>query len=315
MRSAIVSTVTTIALAALSGPLSTANAASAGHACSQTTRSAFTACQFDNLDNFWIADGKCRNIADSGDREDCFKENRSALKEGRKSCGEVRDARADLCDDLGEAPYDPAFEPSQFVNPADIGGSVAPNPYFPLIRGRSMIYRSATENVTVTITDEVKLFNGVPCAVVLDNVVENGQLTEGTTDWFAQDIHGNVWYCGENTQEFVDGLPVNMDGSFQAGTDGAKPGIVMKAAPMVGDVYRQEFDLGNAEDAAEIVSLAGSATTPVASCASTCLVTEETTALEPDALENKFYRAGVGFILQINVGTGERSELVQVIDH
>ena len=54
---------------------------------------------------------------------------------------------------------------------------------------------------------------------------------------------GNVWYCGEAVQDFENGELVSLDGSFKAGVDGAKPGILMKAAPMIGDVYRQEFDL------------------------------------------------------------------------
>jgi hypothetical protein len=130
----------------------------------------------------------------------------------------------------------------------------------------------------------------------------------------AQDIEGNVWYCGEGTAEYEDGLPVNTDGSFQADVDGARPGILMRAAPAVGDVYRQEFALGEAEDAATIVSLHGSANTPAASCQGDCLVTSETTALEPGAKEKKFYKPGVGEIQSIDLDTGAKTRLIQIID-
>lgn len=288
----------------------TSSAAPQERACSRTAAVAETACIYDVLDTFWIATGKCKNYADADDREDCFAELKNTPREGRRDCRDQKEARLDLCDDLGEAPYDPPFEPSLFVNPDDIGGAVAPNPLYPLIAGQIRRFRANDEEITVTTTHDVALIAGVPCRIVLDTVRVSGEVTEDTVDWFAQDIYGNVWYCGESTAEYEDGKPVSVDGSFKAGTDGAKPGIVMKAAPAVGDVYRQEFDLGNAEDAAEVISLTGSATVPAASCASTCLVTEETTALSPDVLENKYYKPGVGVILEVNLETGERTELI-----
>jgi hypothetical protein len=284
-------------------------------ACSTTTRDAHAACLYDSLDSYWIADGKCINELDSSDRIACLKEAKTALQDASASCSDQRDARADLCGKFGEAPYDPRFEPSQFVNPLDIGRTVNPNPWFPLIPGREMLYKSPSEVVRVTMTNKVKLIDGVPCLVVLDRVEVDGALAESTIDWFAQDLQGNVWYCGESTAEYEDGVPVNVSGSFQADVDGARPGLFAKAVPVVGDIYRQEFDLGNAEDVAEVLSLSGSATAPFASCTYTCLVTKETTPLEPDALEHKYYMPGVGFILQIKPATGERLELVSVISN
>ncbi len=284
-------------------------------ACSVTTRSAYAACLYEGLDNYWIASGKCSNELDSSDRNTCLDEARTELQSGNNSCSAQRAARTDLCDTLGEAPYDPPFEPSQFVNPLEIGHSVAPNPWFPLLAGRTLIYKSPGEVVNVTFTNKVKMINNVPCLVVIDRVEVNGALAENTIDWFAQDVQGNVWYCGETTAEYEDNVPVNINGSFQADVNGARPGLFAKAVPVIGEVYRQEFDLGNAEDVAEVLSLTGSATSPVASCRNTCLVTKETTPLAPDLLEHKYYKAGVGFILQIKPSTGERLELVQVINN
>lgn len=283
-------------------------------ACSNTTRAAFTACLNEALDDFWIGNGKCQNDSDSGDRAECFKDNRESLRELAQECRDQRDARGDLCDALGEAPYDPEFEPGMIVNPDDIGGVVAPNPWLPLIAGRTMVYESPDERIEVTVTHETKIVNGVPCRVVRDTVTEDGEILEDTLDWLAQDIYGNVWYCGEATAEYEDGFPVETEGSFEAGSDGARPGLLMKSAPAVGDVYRQEFDLGNAEDAAEVVNLNGSAEADVASCDSDCLVTLEFTPLSPDAAENKYYKPGVGQILEVDLRTGERTELVEVIN-
>ncbi len=282
--------------------------------CSHTATVAYTACVYEVLDDYWIATGKCKNTADVTERAQCLSDLKGFPREGREECLDQKDARRDLCEDLGEAPYDPPFEPSLFVNPADIGGSVAPNPYLPIIAGRTLVYKNDDETVTVKVTGDIKLISGVPCAVVSDIVTVNGQVVEDTIDWFAQDLQGNVWYCGELVRDFEDGELVSLDGSFKAGVDGAKPGILMKAAPMVEDTYRLEFDLGNAEDTAEVLSVSGSATTPAFSCAGTCLITEDTTPLSPDALENKYYAPGVGLILEVKPETGERLELIQIID-
>lgn len=283
-------------------------------ACSSTATVAQTACIYEVLDDFWIATGKCKNLADLSARGECLADLKNFPKEGRQECHAQKEARLDLCEDLGEAPYDPPFEPSLFVNPADIGGSVAPNPYLPIIAGRTLVYQDGDETVTVKVTGDIKLISGVPCAVISDIVEVDGQVVENTIDWFAQDLQGNVWYCGEAVQDFEDGELVSLDGSFKAGVDGAKPGILMKAAPMVEDTYRLEFDLGNAEDTAEVLSLTGSATTPAFSCAGTCLITEDTSPLSPDALENKYYAPGVGLILETKPGTSARLELIQIID-
>jgi hypothetical protein len=142
-------------------------------------------------------------------------------------------------------------------------------------------------------------------------VTTNGVPTEDTLDWFAQDTSGNVWYFGESTHELADGLISTIDGTFMAGVEGAQPGIVMEAHPAIGDFYRQEFDLGNAEDFAEVVALSASVTVPFGSFTN-CLDTRETTPLEPDLHEHKFYAAGVGNVLETDEDTGARTELLQV---
>jgi hypothetical protein len=144
---------------------------------------------------------------------------------------------------------------------------------------------------------------------------EDGEVMEDTDDWFAQDTDGNVWYFGEISKEYEDGELVGIEGSWKAGEDGAKPGILMKAVPQVGEVYRQEFLLGEAEDMGEVLSLTGSAVVPAASCSEDCAVIKDFTPLEPDADEDKYYAPGIGLILEVdNEDGGERVELVELID-
>ena len=264
------------------------------------------------MDDFWIAIGNCNNLSNPNARAECKSAARVALNESREECDAQFEAREDLCEALGEAPYDPQINPAAFVNPADIGITIAPNPYFPLIRGRTRIYKSATQTVTVTVTDATKVILGVTCAVIHDVVEDNGEVIEDTKDWYAQDISGNVWYFGEIVQDFEDGELVSIEGSFTAGVNGAKAGLIMKARLAVGDVYRQEFSLNNAEDVARVLSLTGSARVPAARCNRTCLVTRDFTPLEPGVFERKYYAPGVGSILEVNPTTGKRLEIVEI---
>jgi hypothetical protein len=192
---------------------------------------------------------------------------------------------------------------------------VIDNPYFPLVPGKTFIYEGQTaqglEHDEFSVTRKTKVILGVTCIEVRDTVKINGELTEETLDWFAQDKAGNVWYFGENTHELVGGLITTINGTFTGGVDGAKPGIVMEAQPAIGDFYRQEFDLGNAEDFAEVASLSESVTVPFGSFTN-CLKTIETTPLETDLLEHKFYAPGVGNVSTVDAHTGEKVELIRI---
>ena len=280
--------------------------------CSQTTRVAFKACHNDVRDNFWESKGICINLSDDADRLECNLQAKQERREGFELCGEQREARDDVCDLIGEARFDPVIDPINFVDPLEIGNTVAPNTYMPLVPGLTRIYEAGDETITVTITNETIEIQGVTCLVVSDIVAEEGVLIEDTVDWFAQDIYGNVWYFGEIAKNYEDGLLKDLDGSWMAGEDGAKAGIVMKAAPQVGDVYRQEWALAEAEDMGEVLSTSATESAPAASCNGDCLLTRDFTPLEPDVSENKFYAPGIGVIVAYDVEEPDnREELVE----
>jgi hypothetical protein len=205
---------------------------------------------------------------------------------------------------LGKATYEPPIVPSNFVGTIN-------NPFMPLIPGTTFTYVSPSESNVVFVTHNTKVIDGVTCVEVHDVAYSRGALTEDTLDWFAQDKDGNVWYFGENTHVLDGNEITSIRGSFKAGVNGAQPGIIMKARPMPGDFYRQEFDLDNAEDVAEVVSLSNTVTV-ASGTYSNCLMTLETEPLEPDARENKYYAAGVGNVLIIDLVTREREELISV---
>ena len=191
-------------------------------------------------------------------------------------------------------PYAPKINPATFSTTID-------NAFLPMVPGTRMIYEADTpdgkQRTTTEVTRNTKEVMGVQTVVVHDTVTIDGKPSEDTYDWFAQDRDGNVWYFGEDSKEFKDGA-VDTGGSFEAGVDGALPGIVMLARPQVGDKYRQEYARGVAEDAGEIVSLQGSENTQLTGPASDLLVIRDSDLLEPDApAESKYYKKGVGLIL------------------
>src|SRR4029077_18368300 len=255
-----------------------------------------------------LALAKCDNLAEPAARSQCQSQASADLNDARQTCQEQNDVRLAACDRLGGAPYDPVIDPSNFVARID-------NPYFPLTPGTTFIYEGQTaegfEHDEFAVTRNTRVILGVTCVEVHDTVTLDGELAEDTLDWFAQDLDGNVWYFGENTHELENGLISTIDGSFQSGVDKAKPGIIMEAHPKVGDFYRQEFDLANAEDFAEVTGLNATVTVPLGTF-NKCLKTKETTPLEPDLLEDKFYSRGIGNVLTIDHVTGERVELIQI---
>ena len=280
--------------------------------CSQTTSAAFRACKNDVKDDFWVSKGICININDDEERDECFRDAKLEKREAKELCEEQSEAREEVCEAIGESRYDPVINPADFVNPLAIGDTVAANTFMPLVPGFTRIYKAGDETVTVTVTEETIEIMGVTCIVVRDTVEEDGELIEDTDDWFAQDIHGNVWYFGEISKNYEDGMLANLDGSWKAGADGAKAGIVMKAAPEVGQVYRQEWALAEAEDMGEVLSQSASESTPAASCNGDCLLTRDFTPLEPEVNENKYYAPGIGVIVAFDVEEPEdREELVE----
>lgn len=277
--------------------------------CRATSQKAMRSCQAGAESDYWLALGKCHNLADPAAREACQDQAAADRKDTLEECQEQRDARQGVCDRLGGDPYDPVIDPANFVATID-------NPYMPLIPGTTFIYEGNTadgfEHEEFVVTSNTRVILGVTCVEVHDTVTLDGNLIEDTLDWFAQDTDGNVWYFGESSKEIVNGEIVSLEGSWEAGVDGAKPGIIMPANPVVGDFYRQEFYLGEAEDVGEVLSLTASASVTYGDFTN-CLQTADTAPLEPDALEHKFYAPGVGLVLEIDPVTGERLELIQII--
>jgi hypothetical protein len=193
------------------------------------------------------------------------------------------------------------------------------NPYWPMNPGTRWTFREIDEKgtqlrIVVTVSDGTKkIANGVTARVVRDTATEDGEIIEDTIDWYAQDKEGAIWYLGENTAEFESGKLMSKEGSFEAGVDGAKPGIIMPAHPQDGMLYRQEYYKGEAEDNGEVLSTDEMVQSSFGQF-DNALLTKDTITIEPNVLEYKLYAKGVGPVLALDVsgGPGGREELINL---
>jgi hypothetical protein len=185
------------------------------------------------------------------------------------------------------------------IDPANFVAKVT-NPWFPLRPGTTYVYLGTESGRpsrdVMSVTAQTKTILGVRCVVVHDNVYISGRLAERTSDWYAQDKRGTVWYFGEATAELDSaGNVTTTEGSWEGGADGALPGVIMPGRPKVGQSFRQEYYKGHAEDHFAIESLSTSVRVPYVS-SGRAMRTREWTPLEPGSVEHKYYARGVGMI-------------------
>jgi hypothetical protein len=179
--------------------------------------------------------------------------------------------------------------------------STVDHPYLPLAAGSRWVYVSRTadgvERTVVTVERGTRTVAGIPATVVHDRATLNGRLSEDTHDWFAQDDQGNVWYLGEDTTAYEPGKKPSKEGSWEAGVNGARPGIAMPGRPVAGDRYQQEYLRGTAEDRGEVMALDARGLVPWGPFRA-AVKTRDTTPLEPDLVEYKYYVRDVGTVLE-----------------
>lgn len=215
----------------------------------------------------------------------------------------------------------PDFDAATFSNPSQVD-----NPYFPLAPGTTWTYvnesADGTETTIVEVLDETRDVMGVACRVVRDQVFLDDILIEDTHDWFAQDDDGNVWYMGEEVDNYNyddqgNLIDIDHEGAWEAGEDvagvgvTALPGYQMLASPTAGTTYNQEYYAGEAEDMGEVIALDVEVTLTDGTTY-TCLQTLDSNPLEPGAEEYKYYAPAVGLVLEEPVDGGEGSELVSM---
>jgi hypothetical protein len=188
--------------------------------------------------------------------------------------------------------YMPHIYPANFVNTIN-------NPFMPMTVGSTFTYiaetSEGTERVEIEVLPDTKVVIGITCIITRDQAFLNDVLIEDTYDYYAQDKDGNVWYFGEDVDNYINGVVDNHYGSWEAGIDGAEPGVIMLGNPVIGLQYRQEHYIGEAEDQGEAIGNKES----VAVAAGTftdCLKIRETNPLDPNFLEYKYYAREIGLV-------------------
>jgi hypothetical protein len=209
------------------------------------------------------------------------------------------------------ADYHPIIHPSQF-------SAHVTNPYFPLRPGTTFVYAGTKDGEKAidvfAVSERTRMIDGVRTRVVNDRLYLNGVLAERTTDYYSQDRCGNVWYFGEDTAVLdANGRVTDTGGSFHAGVAGAQPGVYLQTHPQIGRSFRQEWSAGNAEDQFKALSKNSTIKVPFGTFRH-ALRTQETTALEPEVLDNKYYAKGLGQVAELAVkGPVEKLFLVDVL--
>jgi hypothetical protein len=192
----------------------------------------------------------------------------------------------------GGSDYQPEIDPANFVEVID-------NPLFPLEPGTAFYLRGenadGVEHETITVTDRTKVILGVTTTVVRDVSRKHGEIVEATDDWYAQDRDGNVWDFGEDASLYQNGKVLNKHGSWEAGVDGAQPGIIMSADPQVTDSYREEYYEGHAEDMFWVVATGRTVHTPMGRFGDG-VITLEYNPLDPKIVIQKSFAPGVGLL-------------------
>ncbi len=280
-----------------------------GNICVQVARAARRASMYEAREDFLLSVASCISRGES--YMDCLPDAWEEFREAQDLAHEQYEARLEVCELVGCGVYNPDLNPELF-------DSVVDNDFFPLIPGRTLVYRKVGEEgeeiIRVTTLAETIEIGDIECSEVMDIVEIDGVVVEDTRDWFAQHENGDVYYVGEIAKNFEDGRLKDLDGSWESGEDGALAGVIMKAEPCPGDGYRQEFFLDEAEDIGEVISLNETVTVAYGTFTG-CLQTRDSSPLEPGNAEHKFYASGIGVVLEIDLESGERLELIDIINN
>jgi hypothetical protein len=170
------------------------------------------------------------------------------------------------------------------------------NEYFILEPGYQLVLEAGGHRVEITVLDETKTVAGVNTRVVEEREWNDGHLKEVARNYFAIcDQTKDVFYFGEDVDNYKDGKVANHDGTWLAGVNNNKPGLMMPGTPKPKMKYYQEIAPGVAMDRAEVMSLNETCTTP-AGTFKRCMKVKEGSALELLAKEYKYHAPGIGLV-------------------
>jgi hypothetical protein len=169
------------------------------------------------------------------------------------------------------------------------------NPWLTIQPGRVLKLRNGVDSLTVTILNGTMTVDGVTVGVLEERETKDEKLVEISRNFFATDKNsGDVYYFGEDVDNYKDGKIISHESAWRAGEKGARFGLMIPGKPKVGDKFYQEIAPKVAMDRVEIVSTDETVKTP-AGTFEHCLHLKETTPLEGD-VSHKWYAPGVGMV-------------------
>jgi hypothetical protein len=271
----------------------------------------------------------CNNLLGVNEKATCLASAQKVLDAKLNECKEQLAARKAICEELGEGAYDPQIPSLDFVK---LFNKVDGNRYLPLKPGVILTYRrvapDGNESIIrryIEVTNQQKRILGVMCrAVRFTTETKERRLTQHTLSWYAEDKDGAVWNFGEAAYQYDMGIIVGTEGSWEAETNGAMPGIEMYAYPkdQIGKVYRQQFFLGKAENVARVAGIMDRLpllkrnTRLPETVRGPYIQIHEFSPLNPTSLINpvkKFYAPKVGLVLTI--APDGTQDVLMMIEH
>lgn len=198
------------------------------------------------------------------------------------------------------------LDPAAFTSRVD-------NPYLPLAAGSRWNYTASgvdgdvrTEVTAGSGTHRIAGIDAVPVRAVTTD--SGGGVLREATAWYAQDRDGNVWLLGRAGRDYLEGVLTGTD-RWEAGRDGAQPGIAMPAGPVAGQRWRIAYSRGRAEDTARVLATGQHVSVPAGAYDGVVTV-EESSRLFPGARVEHWYAPGVGLVQSQAAGDGDRTRLV-----
>jgi hypothetical protein len=174
--------------------------------------------------------------------------------------------------------------------------STGRNPYFILEPGYELILEGGGNRLVITVLDETKTVDGVETRIVEERETEMGELVEVSRNYFAISKRtDSVYYFGEEVDDYERGKIKSHSGAWQSGENGSRFGLMMPGQVLLKGRHYQEIAPERALDRAEIVSISETIKTPSGEYKN-CLKIKETTPLEPDVVEYKYYAPGIGLV-------------------
>lgn len=170
------------------------------------------------------------------------------------------------------------------------------NSYFILEPGFRLVLEGGDTKLQITVLKETKVVDGVVTRVVEEKEWKDGELHEISRNYFAFCVQTkDVLYFGEDVDNYKNGKVVNHEGSWLAGKDGNRAGLMMPGIPKLKMKFYQELAPDVAMDRVEIVSLDETCKTPAGTFPG-CMKVEEGSAIELFAKEYKYHAPGIGLV-------------------